>query len=201
MVLLWPATAVAELVTLGVWSLAAGADNDGDPFFDGHSWDCGTCGIGWQLAPAAEYLHAESNPRRAVPFYWSNWQGGAHLGGQSAYLSEHRFTYDGWEFFLDNGHGFTARSGDGTNALLVRLVGLSAIRYWLWLEDLPPGANDADFQDHGLTWQEGPGSGHPDPGPAPVPEPGALMLVASGIAVGARRWLAARPLAADRDHP
>ena len=190
-----PGAAFAELVTLGVWSLASQAANDRLRFFDGLSWDCDTCGVAWQLDPGVEYLHADDNPGRAVPFFWTEWNGGTDLGGASAYLGEHRFTYDGWEFLLDNGHGFTARSGDGTNALLVRFILPGAVKYWLWFEDLPMGAADADFQDRGLTWlvtaalpppdvfPEGP----PDE-PAPVPEPGTWILLASGMAIG-RRWL------------
>jgi hypothetical protein len=110
------------------------------------------------------------------------------LLGTSAYLADHRFSYDGREFFLDNGHGFIARSGDGTSTLLVRLVGPQAVRYWLWFEDLPLRASDSDYQDRGFTWDVSmaPLSANPSPPPA-VPEPTTWLLFATGIAEIARR--------------
>lgn len=207
-ILILPTPSFAEPITIGVWSFAPPPTNDGMPFYDGLSWDCDACGVAWRLEPASEFLHAPGDSARAVPFYWENWPGGADLGGTSAYLADHRFSYDRREFFLDNGHGFTARSGHGTNTLLVRLVGQQAVRYWLWFEDLPMGATDSDYQDRGFTWQASlspipsipeppppipePPAPVPEP-PVPIPEPATVLLCTTGIAgIGRRVWMQRR---------
>lgn len=201
-----PTASFAEPITVGIWSLAPSPTNDGIPFYHGQSWDCALCGVAWRLDRASEYLHAPQDSARPVPFYWENWAGGVDLGGTSAYLADHRFSYDGREFFLDNGHGYIARSGDGTSTLLVRLVGPQAVRYWLWFEDLPLRATDSDYQDRGFTWDVSiPPLPLPSPPPPPVPEPATWLLLATGIAeIGRRGWRSAlrygAPESRDRDN-
>jgi len=180
-------SAGANPITLGTWSPAPAAGNTGTPFFHGDSWDCPTCGAAWSLPSGAEYLHEAADPSRPAAFTWEGWEGGTDLGGTSAYLGDHSFAYNAvsGEFLLDNGHGYTSRSGIAASVLLARLRAPLITTYWLWFEDLPIGWTDADYNDRGFTWTVATTSSVPED-PLPTPEPGTLTLIGLGLAGVAR---------------
>ncbi len=119
-----------------------------------------------------------------------------HLGGlgrgdgsrrDECLPGDHAFAYNAvsGEFLLDNGHGYTSRSGIAASVLLARLRAPLITTYWLWFEDLPIGWTDADYNDRGFTWTVATTSSVPED-PLPTPEPGTLTLIGVGLAGVAR---------------
>jgi hypothetical protein len=181
----------AEPITVGKWSPAPVADNDGVGFYDGASWDCATCNLGFQLPGALEYLH--DGAHRPVPFGYRQFEGAVLVSRNTAWrkgvLSWHPAVD---AFIYDTGEGYIHSSWQGTNMVLFRLVAGVSTRYWLGVEDLPVGGpQDRDFNDSVYQWTA---TTTTPPPSSPVPEPGTWTLAVAGLVVALRR----RALAAIR---
>lgn len=176
----------AEPITVGKWSLAPSADNDGIGFYDGASWDCAACNIGFHLRGSLEYLH--DGAHRPVPFGYRDFEGAVLISRTTAWtrgvLSWHPAAD---AFIYDTGEGYIHSSWQGTNMVLFRLVG-GVTTYWLGVEDLPVSfrAQDRDFNDSIYQWSV---ATAPPPS-SPVPEPATWTLALAGlVTVLRRRWL------------
>ena len=174
--LLAPCAAFAAPVTTGVWS----AVGDVDPFWDGVSWDCPTCGVGFQLETytglaGLEFLHdgtggyvsfrfddAVINP--TLIFQNTMWDEGV-LGRDVTGA----FTYDSGTERYSN-----SWSLPGQYALFRRL-GETETNYFLGIEDIPltEHPNDYDYNDYGVTFALPRQN---------VPEPSTLLLLSLGVA-------------------
>ena len=198
--------ALAEPITLGVWRAVPTANNTGRPMFDQTSWDCAVCGAAWNVTGDSEWLSSRDQPDTIAGFFWnSSVPRFTDLGGTSDYFNDHRFGFTGGQLFLDNGHGYTARSGEGTNILLVRKLEEAAIRYSAFIEDLSPDdpRGRDDWRDRVLTWTEPRASASAlafasaqQADLAPVPEPGTMLLFGTGL-LGVAKWYRRRRHTAD----
>jgi hypothetical protein len=180
-----PRTAAAEPITAGVWSAAPAADNDEFGFYDGLSWDCAACNIGFQLKEALEYLH--DGMHRPVGFKYRQFPGAALISRTTAWTDGVLSWDAAAESFLYNtGTGYFHDSRQGTNMVLFRLVAVAATIYWLGVEDIPVGwgREDRDFNDSIYRWEvprAGPPGPPPEPQPPPIPEPGTWRLALTGV--------------------
>ena len=187
---LTPAVAAAAPITTGVWTSVgsgpAGADGDGQPFWDGLSWDGATMGIGYLLdaygATGLEFLNDGGGGASAFRFdepltisgplyHVTAWQGGALGRG-----ADGAFTYD-------SGTGRLSNSWEsGRQYALFRLVGAETTQYFLGIEDIleNEARNDWDYNDYVVTFSLPSES---------VPEPSALALLLVGAAGGALSFL------------
>lgn len=172
----------AEPITAGKWSPAPAANNDGFGFYDGASWDCAACNIGFHLRGSLEYLH--DGGHRPVPFGYRAFDGAVLISRTTGWTkgvlkwqpAADAFTYD-------TGEGYIHSSWQGTNMVLFRLVSGVWTTYWLGVEDLPIGfrEQDRDFNDSIYQWSVASAT------PSPVPEPGTWMLALAGLVTVLRR--------------
>jgi hypothetical protein len=194
-----PALAGAGPITVGSWSTTPPADNNLDPFYDGRSWDCYTCGVGYVLESYGpmEYLHGADGGAVAFSFddpsiSWSlvssqtSWTGGI-------------FEYNNGSFTYDNRHGGVYDSLTSPwQFALFRQVAADFTYYFLGVEDISIAAlrNDRDYNDFVVRFAL-PNPSLPDPEsdpPKSVPEPSTVLLMGTALVVGA----AARRLKARR---
>ena len=189
----------AEPITVGKWSPAPVADNDGVGFYDGASWDCSTCNIRFQLQGSLEYLHNGAD--RPVAFGYRQFEGAVLVSRTTAWTKG----VLSWQpaadaFIYDTGEGYIHSSWQGTNMVLFRLVTGLSTRYWLGVEDLPVGGpQDRDFNDSIYQWTATTVLPPPPPHP-PIPEPGTWTLALAGLVtvLGWRSRVATRLRALDR---
>jgi hypothetical protein len=161
-------TAFAAPITTGSWHSITATNNDGDPFFDNLSWDCASCNIG-NFMTETEWLDPVAWSITSTPL--------VSVFGISSYFDQHTFGYDNGALWLNNGHGYTARSTVAGQVALFRRVGTNATAYWAAFEDLPDtGATDRDFNDRVLYWAETNPEQDPRGVPFNTPEPAALIL-------------------------
>ena len=173
--LLSPPAASAAPITTGVWSQVKGINGNGSPFWDGASWDCPTCGVGYILAASTgltglEYLHNGSGSYASFRFddpaisftpifrmtAWTNGVLGRDTSGA--------FTYD-------SGTGRTSNSWNSPGQYaLFRQVQAETTQYFMGIEDilLSERFNDRDYNDYGVTFTMQ---------STPVPEPSTLLLM------------------------
>lgn len=178
-------TAGAEPITAGMWSKVPPADNDEFGFYDGLSWDCAACNVGFQLREAVEYLH--DGGHGPVGFGYRGFEGAALISRTTAWTGG-VLSWDSaaGSFVYDTGTGYFHDSRQGTNMVLFRLVAAAATVYWLAVEDIPVGwgREDRDFNDSIYRWEvtsTAPPGPPPAPQPAPIPEPGAWRLALTGL--------------------
>lgn len=183
--LLTHASATAGPITPGTWSVLPAPSNQSGLYFDNASWDCGQCGVAWQMSNV-EYLHDPGDQNMPIGFAVPGPLQLTDLGGTSDYLPDHLFAHDPitGDFSLDNGNGYTARSSVAGNTVLFRALSAGRTNYWIWFEDLPSTRTDSDYQDRGVTWFELEPLAAP---PASVPEPSTMMLLSAGALMLARR--------------
>jgi hypothetical protein len=185
-VLFAPPTAVAVPITTGVWSTVTDVDSDSSTFWDGASWDCPTCGVGYLLAAYTgltnlEYLHNGTGQfvsfrfddpfiSTSVIFNVTAWTGG--VLARDAYGA---FTYDSGTERYSN-----SSTQNGQQYALFRRVGIETTQYFLGVEDilLTEGPNDHDYNDFGVTFTLPSHS---------VPEPSTLLLMGLSVAALAMR--------------
>ena len=181
MLLIAPPLAFGIPITTGVWSTVEDVDSDASSFWDGASWDCSTCGVGYLLAGYTgltnlEYLHNGTGQfvsfRFDDPFIatslifnltaWTSGVLGRDLHGA--------FTYDS-----GTGRYSNSSTDNGQQFALFRRVGLETTQYFLGIEDilLSETPNDRDYNDFGVTFTL--------PNHA-VPEPSTLLLMGCSIA-------------------
>jgi hypothetical protein len=176
MMLLTPSLASAEPITLGVWSAMPAADGNSQPFWDGLSWDCPTCGVGYFLSAYGPLEYLNDGTGDYTPFRFEGaisppvliLNNTAWLGGTFGQSANGAFTYD-------SGTGRLSNSLDnGEQYALFRRVGPMLTTYFLGIEDilLSETSNDLDYNDYVVTFTQ----------PTPVPEPSTMVLVGSALA-------------------
>ena len=192
---LLPGQSHADPVTAGAWSPAPLADNDEFGFYDGLSWDCAACNVGFKLKGAIEYLH--DGAHRPVGFGYRAFAGAALISRTTDWTGG-VLSWDGnsGSFMYSTGTGYFYNSWQGSNMVLFRIVEAAATTYFLGIEDIPIGwgREDRDFNDSVYSWNvasAGPLPPPPTSPPAPVPEPGAWALALTGLTM-ALGWRARR---------
>lgn len=179
----------ADPITAGSWTLAPAANNDGVGFYDGLSWDCAECNVGFQLLGPLEYLH--DGVHRPVPFGYGQFAGAVLISRTTDWKNGSLSWDPGTQGFMyDTGTGFFYNSWQGTNMVLFRMVSAAATTYFLGVEDIPTGwgREDRDFNDSIYRWSVlSPFPPPPPPvPPPPIPEPGTWTLALSGLAMAFR---------------
>jgi hypothetical protein len=181
-----PATVLADPITTGVWTPVAegpaGADGNGEPFWDGRSWDGSTMGIGYLLAACAgtdlEYLGDGSGGAAAFRFEapvittHTLYQVTAWQSGTLARRADGAFVYD-------SGTGRVSNSWEhGGQYALFRIAGPEITQYFLGIEDilLSETLNDRDYNDTVVSFAVPTSS---------VPEPSSAALMLTAILAGA----------------
>jgi hypothetical protein len=191
---------VADPITGGTWSLAPSANNDGVGFYDGLSWDCAECNVGFQLLGPLEYLH--DGAHRPVGFGYRQFAGALLISRTTDWTNGFLSWDPGTQGFMyDTGTGFFYNSWQGTNMVLFRMIGAAATTYFLGVEDIPIGwgREDRDFNDSIYRWSVLATVPPPPPvPPPPIPEPGTWALMLGGLAMllrgrksGGRTWTSA----------
>lgn len=196
--ILLPGVAAADPITTGVWThVASGADGDGQPFWDGLSWDGPALGIGYLLdaygqadleflsdgsGGAAAFRFDDPVATPSLLYTITAWQGG--ILGQRA---DGAFTYDSRTGRVSN-----SWENAGQYALF-RLVRAEATQYFLGVEDilLSEARNDRDYNDYVVTF------------PAPqqsLPEPSSLLLMLTAAGAGGALRAGGRLRARSRGH-
>jgi hypothetical protein len=172
--LVLPSVASAGPVTAGEWSPVPPADADFDPFWDGESWDCPTCGAGYLLYseyPSLEYLNDGAGGFTAFLFDepildWTlEFSITAWTHGVLEQRADGAFTYD-------SGTGRISNSIDNPEQYaLFRHVTPEWTEYYLAIEDilLSEPLNDRDYNDYVVAFTVPTQT---------VPEPSTLLLLA-----------------------
>jgi PEP-CTERM motif len=169
-----PSAASAAPITVGVWSPAPPADADLNPYWDGLSFDCPTCGVGYLLYgeyPGLEYLNNGAGGFTAFAFEepildWTlEYSITAWTHGVLGQRADGAFTYN-------SGTGRISNSIDNPGQYaLFRHVTPEWTEYYLAIEDilLDETVNDRDYNDYVVSFTVPTQT---------VPEPSTLLLLA-----------------------
>jgi PEP-CTERM motif len=169
-----PSVASAAPITLGVWSPLPAADGDLDPYWDGLSFDCPTCGAGYLLYgeyPGLEYLNNGAGGFTPFAFEepitdWTlEYSITAWTNGVLGQRADGAFTYN-------SGTGRLSNSIDSPGQYaLFRHVTPEWTEYYLAIEDilLDEPVNDRDYNDYVVSFTVPTQT---------VPEPSTLLLFA-----------------------
>ncbi len=189
-----PSVASAGPVTAGQWSPVSPADANLDPFWDGQSWDCPTCGAGYLLYgeyPSLEYLNNGAGGFTAFRFDEQILDWTLEFSNTSWTHGVFGQRFDG-AFTYDSGTGRISNSVDNPGQYaLFRHATPEWTEYYLAIEDilLDEPMNDRDYNDYVVSFTVPTQS---------VPEPSTLLLLALpalglvGRSVRGRRLTAAR---------
>lgn len=190
---LLPTPSHADPITAGVWSPAPPANNDEFGFYDGLSWDCAECNVGFKLKGAIEYLH--DGAHRPVGFGYRGFADAALISRTTDWTAGVlSWDPDSGSFLYSTGTGYFYNSWQGGNMVLFRIVAAAATTYFLGIEDIPIGwgREDRDFNDSIYTWAVAHAVPLPPPPaspPPPIPEPGTWALALTGLTM-ALAWRA-----------
>ena len=193
MVLLLPASALADPITGGMWSSVRTPMFDQQtgvvvtPFWGGLSWDCAVCGVGYLINAyqneEMEYLNDGFGNAEGFRFAPDdNISTPTFFAGITMFTNGALSRRADGAFVYNNGVGDITNSWDnGGQFALFRIVGHGTTTYFLGIEDILVSytLNDHDHNDYVVTFEQ-----------HNVPEPSSLMLM--GIA--AAGWAARRKL-------
>lgn len=153
-------------ITTGSWIATPTASNSADTFYSNRSWDGLTQNIGFKLPGELEYL---SNSAFSFEGELLNL---TYLGGITAWSVGNALSIHDGVFHYNSGTGHTSNSLlFPLQYALFRRVGLQETTYYLGIEDITRGANDWDYNDYIVSFQQ----------IHQVPEPGTLLLLISGV--------------------